>query len=75
MLRLALIVLAVLSIASLDQADAASKRKKQKVTRTPVVTMPARPIARAPGPPWAAPGECYMDEGYGRYSSCSTRYD
>jgi len=75
MLRVMLIVLAALSIASLDTADAASKRKKQKVTPAPVVTMPAKPIARAPGPPWAAAGECYMDEGYGRYSSCSTRYD
>ena len=75
MLRVALTVLAVLSFASLDTADAASKRKKQKVKRAPVVTMPAKPIARAPGPPWAAPGECYMDEGYGRYSSCNTRYD
>ena len=26
---------------------------------------------RTPGPPWAGPGECYTDEGYGRYAPCS----
>ena len=29
--------------------------------------------ARTPGPPWAMPNECWTDEGYGRYSSCSLR--
>ena len=26
---------------------------------------------RTPGPPWAGPGECYTDEGYGRFTPCS----
>lgn len=75
MLKVMLAVLAALSIAGLDAADAASERKKQKVRSAPIVTTPAKPIARTSGPPWAVPGECFMDEGYGRYSSCSTRYD
>ena len=28
-----------------------------------------------PGPPWAGPGECYTDEGYGRYSPCGEGKD
>jgi hypothetical protein len=71
MLRVMLTVLAVLSIASLD-ASAAGKRKRHKVKAIPPpLNAPAHPAtARTPGPPWAGPGECYTDEGYGRYVLC-----
>jgi hypothetical protein len=66
------VVLAVLTVASFaTAADAASKRKRQKLHHAPVVSMPAKPYAtQTPGPPWAGPGECYTDEGYGRYWPC-----
>jgi hypothetical protein len=72
MLRVTLTILAVLSIASLDAAEAASKRKKHKVKAVPpTLSAPAYPTtARTPGPPWAGPGECYTDDGYGRYVLC-----
>jgi hypothetical protein len=71
MLRVMLAVLAILSIASLD-AGAAGKRKKHKVkVIPPTLNAPAHPAtARTPGPPWAGPGECYTDDGYGRYVLC-----
>ena len=73
MLRLALIAALALSFASLDAANAASKRKRQHVQAVPapVYSTPAPPpYARTPGPVWAGPGECYTDEGYGRYTAC-----
>jgi hypothetical protein len=31
----------------------------------------APPPDAGPGPAWRSPYECFMDEGYGRYSRCS----
>ena len=72
MLKVMLAVLTILSIASLDAAGAAGKRKKHKVKAIPpTLNAPAYPTtARTPGPPWAGPGECYTDDGYGRYWPC-----
>lgn len=70
MLRIALIAAVTLSFASLDAADAASKRKRQHVQAMPVHATPVAPATRTPGPIWAGPGECYTDEGYGRYTAC-----
>lgn len=65
-----------LSLAATSAADAASKRKRQKVrAHPPTVTMPAKPVARTPGPSWAGPNECYTDEGYGRYLACGAGMD
>jgi hypothetical protein len=63
-----------LSIASIGTADAASKRKAHKLRHyAPVAAVPAAPHAvRTPGPIWAGPGECYTDEGYGRYTACGS---
>ena len=61
-----------LSFIIIGAADAASKHKR-KVARhyAPGVYMPVTPYAtRTPGPIWAGPGECYTDEGYGRYWPC-----
>jgi hypothetical protein len=70
MLRVMLTVLVVLSVASVDVADAAGKRKKHKVRAAPIGTLQAPSTTRTPGPPWAGPGECYTDDGYGRYVLC-----
>ena len=55
-------------------ADAASKHKRYKVRHGAAYAYgPVSPYgARTPGPPWAQPWECFTDEGYGRYRSCSS---
>ena len=71
MLKFVLAALAAISLASFDSAEAASKPKRQKVHYAPVVSVPAKPYAtQTSGPPWAGPGECFTDEGYGRYWPC-----
>ena len=75
MLRIIVAAVVAFSFASLDSADAASKRKRQEVRPAPIVTMPAKPLAHTPGPPWAAPGQCFTDEGYGRYLLCGAGMD
>ncbi len=74
MLRIIVAAVVALSFVGLDAADAATKRKKQKVRPAPV-TMPAKPLAHMPGPPWATPGQCFTDEGYGRYLMCGAGMD
>ena len=75
MFRLLIAALAAFLLAGIGTADAATKKKKTRyVAPAPVITAPAYPYyARTPGPPWAGPGECFFDEGYGRYSSCSKK--
>lgn len=75
MLRIVIAVIVASAFASLDTADAASKRKRQKVRSAPVVTLPAKPVARTPGPSWAGPNDCFTDEGYGRYLPCGAGMD
>ena len=69
MLKIIVAAAVAISFAGLDVADAASK-KKQKVRATAPVGYVAPQYLRTPGPPWAGPGECYTDEGYGRYWPC-----
>jgi hypothetical protein len=61
-----------LSFVAVGAADAAGKPKRHKIVRTDgvVAYMPAYAPTMA-RPPWAAPWECYTDEGYGRFRSCS----
>jgi hypothetical protein len=63
---------AALSLVAIGAADAAGKPKPHKIVRTDglVAYLPAPAVATA-RPPWAAPWECYTDEGYGRFRSCS----
>jgi hypothetical protein len=75
MIKVTLIVVTVLSIAGLDAAEAASKRKKAKVRPAPISVLQAPAVARTPGPVWAGPGECFTDEGYGRYWPCGAGRD
>lgn len=67
-----IVAVAALSFVAIGAADAAGKTKRVRaVTNDGVVAyLPANPAATS-RPPWAAPWECYTDEGYGRYRSCS----
>ncbi len=73
MLKILLAAVVGFSLAALDSA--AAKRKRQKARAVPAVTMPAKPLARTPGPAWAGPNECFTDEGYGRYWPCGAGKD
>ena len=77
MLRIIVAAIMAFSFASADPADAATKRKRQKVRHVaPLAAVPAAPYGvRRPGPVWAQPWECFTDEGYGRYTSCSSGKD
>jgi hypothetical protein len=68
--RLAVLAAAGIVIAAMSPADAAS-RHKHKVRATPVATQraPVQP-AVANRPVWAAPQQCYTDDGYGRFLPC-----
>ena len=76
MIRIIVAAAVAVSFASFDTADAA-KRKRHKVRHlAPVAAVPAPAYrARTPGPIWAGPGECYTDEGYGRYTACGSGRD
>jgi hypothetical protein len=76
MLKVIVAALVAVSFTGFDSADAASKKKKQQKARASApVTYVAPAHLRTPGPPWAGPGECYTDEGYGRYSTCGDGKD
>ncbi len=61
------------SFVAIGAADAASKHKRKHVRYGAAYAyVPVAPYgARTAGPPWAQPWECFTDEGYGRYRSCS----
>lgn len=76
MMKIIVAAVVAVSFVGLDVADAATKKKKkQKVRSTAPVSYVAPANLRTPGPPWAGPGECYTDEGYGRYSPCGEGKD
>ena len=68
--RLALFVAAGIVIAAMSPAEAAA-RHKHKV-RAPAVAQRAPVVqpAFARRPTWAAPQQCFTDEGYGRFLPC-----
>jgi hypothetical protein len=67
-----IVAAAALSFVAIGAADAAGKPKPRKIVRADgiVAYLPA-PVVGTARPPWAAPWECYTDEGYGRFRSCS----
>ena len=69
--RLVFLTAAGIAIAALSPADAAP-RNKHKVRAAPAVTQPAPAMypAVANRPVWAAPQQCFTDEGYGRFVPC-----
>ncbi len=72
--KILIATVAALSFLAVGAADAASKHKRYKVRQGAAYAyVPVSPYgARTPGPPWAQPWECFTDEGYGRYRSCSS---
>jgi len=66
-----IIAAAALSFAATGAADAAGQPKRHKVARASAIVAYLPAYAGTPRPPWAAPWECYTDEGYGRFRSCS----
>ena len=70
-IRVLIAAAAALSFAATGAADAKAKHKRYRAYGVPYAHVPVSPYwARTPGPPWAGPGECYTDEGYGRYAAC-----
>ena len=69
--RLAVLTAAGIAIAALSPADAAP-RHKHKMRAAPAVTqrVPVMYPAVANRPVWAAPQQCFSDEGYGRFVPC-----
>lgn len=63
---------AALSFVAVSAADAAAKHKRHKARHGAVVYHTVAPYVGTPRPPWAQPWECFTDEGYGRYRSCSS---
>jgi hypothetical protein len=72
-----MIALAALSICGASVADAASHKRHAKkyrhahpvVHQAPVIAEPA--YRQFPSrPPWAAPQQCFIEEGYGRFFPC-----
>ena len=66
--RLALFVAAGIVIAAISPADAAA-RHKHKVRAPAAQSAPVQP-AFANRPTWAAPQQCYTNDGYGRFVPC-----
>jgi hypothetical protein len=67
--RLALFVAAGLVIAAASPADAAS-RHKHKVRAAVTQSVPVMQPAFTNRPAWAAPQQCYTNDGYGRFLPC-----
>lgn len=65
---------AAFSFIAVGAADAASKHKRKYVRHGAAYAyVPVSPYgASTARPPWAQPWECFTDEGYGRYRSCSS---
>jgi hypothetical protein len=65
---------AALAFVAISATDAAAKQKRYKTYRGPAYAyVPVSPYGMGTArPPWAQPWECFTDEGYGRYRSCSS---
>jgi hypothetical protein len=60
-----------LSLAGIGGASARHKRKIVRYYPPAVVYVPAAPfVAERPRPPWGAPQQCFVDQGYGRFWPC-----
>jgi hypothetical protein len=71
-MRPILIAVMLLSF-SAGAADAATKQKRKHIRHhAPAAAYrPAPPYPVYPSrPPWAAPHQCFTDEGYGRFRPC-----
>jgi hypothetical protein len=63
---------AAVLLASMGAADAKHNKRHYRMYHAPVAAyVPASPYAVYPNrPPWAAPWQCFTDEGYGRFRPC-----
>ena len=67
-----ILLAAALATALVGSADAATKKKHQRAAR-PLATEqePFQRYLEFPNRPrWAAPQQCFTDDGYGRYTPC-----
>ena len=70
-----IIIVAVALALSGTSAEAAARKSARPEARAlQSAPVAARAYAFANRPSWAAPGECFTDDGYGRYRSCSASY-
>ena len=73
MTRMIIAAVAVTLIGTVNAEAAARKSAKPEARAWQTAAVAARvngPIGPV-GPAWAAPGECFTDDGYGRFWSCS----
>jgi len=66
-LLLSAIAIGLLGAAATADAQSRSRQAPPSVLPPPGYVPPAQ---RPRGPPWAMPNECYIDEGFGRFSPC-----
>ncbi len=71
------VVIAAIALSLSAGVANAAPRKHKRVVRHhhPVIVRPVAPpyasyYRPGPRPPWAAPWQCFTDEGYGRYRPC-----
>jgi hypothetical protein len=72
---LRILLAAALATALVGSADAATKKRHVRADRTVAVQQPQRfqQYQQFPNRPhWAAPQQCFTDEGYGRYTPCDS---
>ena len=71
MTRIIIIAVAV-ALAATTVADAAARKgARGEVRGLQSAPVGARGYAAVNRPAWAAPGECFTDDGYGRFWPCS----
>ena len=72
------LVAAVIALSLAGVGNASAKQKRKIVRHYPAAAhvrmAPADPYAafyhRGPKPPWGAPQQCFVDQGYGRFWPC-----
>jgi hypothetical protein len=65
------IIIVAVAVALAGTGAEAAARKKPEARALQSAAVAARPYAVANRPSWAAPGECFTDDGYGRFWPCS----
>ena len=71
MTRIIIVAVAV-ALAGTSAEAAARKSARPEARALQSAPVAAHAYAVANRPYWAAPGECFTDDGYGRFSPCSS---
>jgi hypothetical protein len=66
------IIIVAVAVALAGTSAEAAARKKPEARALQSAAVAARTYEVANRPSWAAPGECFTDDGYGRFSPCSS---